>query len=166
MREKVSIVATSPNVIENVENSGEFTISRETTTGDMTVFYTVSGSATSGADFVALSGSAVIPSGSNSISIIVNTIDDATSEALEAVVLSLTEDATYDYQVDASDTATVTIADDDILLYNYASSESTVKGSVIQNSYHQTQGDDNVVETIEERRDGKRRSRVTLMDHR
>ncbi|MDB4458474.1 hypothetical protein N9068_00290, partial [bacterium] len=166
LREKVSVVATAPDAVENIANSGEFTISRETTEGDMTVFYTVSGSATSSTDFVALSGIAVISSGSSSISIAVNPIDDATSEGSETVVLSLTEDANYDYQVGSSDSATVTIADDDIPPYTYASSESTVKGSVIQNSYLQTQGDDNVVETIEERREGKGRRRVTLMDHR
>ncbi|MDB4374531.1 tandem-95 repeat protein [bacterium] len=166
LREKISVVATAPDAVENIANSGEFTISRETTEGDMTVFYTVSGSATSSTDFVALSGIAVIPSGSSSISIAVNPIDDATSEGSETVVLSLTEDANYDYQVGSSDSATVTIADDDIPPYTYASSESTVKGSVIQNSYLQTQGDDNVVETIEERREGKGRRRVTLMDHR
>lgn len=166
LREKVTVVATSPNAVENLANSGEFTISRETTSGDMTVFYSVSGSATSNVDFVALTGSAVIPNGSSSISISVNPIDDATSEGAETVVLSLTEDASYDYQVGSSSAATVTIADDDIPPFTYASSENTVKGSVVQNSYLQTQGDDNIVETIQERREGNRRNRVTLMDHR
>ncbi|MDE0934356.1 MAG: tandem-95 repeat protein [Mariniblastus sp.] len=166
LRETVSVIATDPNAVENVGNSGEFTISRETTTSDMTVFYSVGGSATSGADYSPLSGTAVIPAGSNSISITVNPIDDTASEGAETVVLTLIEDASYDYQVGSSDAATVTISDDDIPPYTYASSENTLKGTIIQNSFLQTSGDDNVVETIEEKREGKGRNKVTLMDHR
>ena len=166
LREKVSVTATTPNAVENVANSGEFTISRETTSGDMTVYYSVSGSATSGVDYVALSGSAVIPDGASSISITVNPIDDTTSEGSESVVLTITENENYDYQVGSSGSGTVTIEDNDLSPFTYASSENTVKGSVTLNSYLQTQDNDNVVETIEEQREGKGRRRVSLMDHR
>ena len=69
---------------------GAFLIQRSgSITEAITVTYTISGSATNGVDYVALSGSATIPAGSASVQIIVNPIADGVTETDESVALTL-----------------------------------------------------------------------------
>ena len=77
---------------------------------NLTVFYTVSGTATPGVDYVTLPGSVVIPAGSLTAEVIFRTIDDSLIEGDETVVVALTTNAAY---TATTNLATVTIADDD-----------------------------------------------------
>src|SRR5262249_7320120 len=108
----VTVAATIPTAYEAGLVNGQFTVSR---TGDtsaaMTVAYSVGGTATPGADYVALSGSATIPPGSASATIPVNVIDDTLVEPPETVILTLT--STPDYTVGSPGSAIVTIISDD-----------------------------------------------------
>lgn len=85
-------------------------------TENITVPYTISGTATATSDYIALSGTAVITAGNNSISVPVNIVNDAQIETAETVILTLSPgtSANYTYTVDgAAGNATVQIADDD-----------------------------------------------------
>jgi len=96
--------------------NGSFAISLPTgytSSEDITVNYTVSGTATPTADYVALSGTAVIPAGQNSITLAVTVKDDKIIEGDETVIATLTGGASAHFTFTGSNTATVTIADDD-----------------------------------------------------
>ena len=72
--------------------------------------YTVSGTATSGSDYFALSGSAVILTGQSLAQIVVTPVDDGVvGEGNETVVVTLTSNSAY--TVGAPSSATVTIID-------------------------------------------------------
>jgi hypothetical protein len=80
----------------------------------LTVNYTVSGTATPGSDYFALSGSAVILTGQSSAQIVVTPIDDAVvNEGSETVIATLTANPAYVIGTPSSDT--VTITDNDAL---------------------------------------------------
>ena len=65
------------------------------TSGPLTVRYTITGTAASGADFVALPGEVTIPGGSSDATIVVNAVDDNLIEPLETVSLVLSEEPAY-----------------------------------------------------------------------
>ena len=97
---------------------------------DTVLTYSVGGSATSGSDFAALSGTVTILAGSTSATINVATIDDALVEASEDVIVTLTGISSGDPQVtiDASnDDATVTIADNDSAIVSIAATTNGTK---------------------------------------
>ncbi|MGF6849823.1 gliding motility-associated-like protein [Chitinophaga sp. W3I9] len=109
--------ATTPNAAEPA-TAGAFTISLASgklPVEDITVTYTVTGSGTAGADYTALTGTAVIPAGQSSVIVPVNVTDDDLIEPAETVVLTITggKSASINYTVGTSSTATVNIADDD-----------------------------------------------------
>ena len=109
----VTIAATTPNASEAGPAPGVFTVTRTGSTGGaLTVSYSVSGTATSGSDYIALTGSVTIPAGAASAPITVTPVDDAViGESNETVVVTLT--AAIGYTVGAPASATVTIADND-----------------------------------------------------
>ena len=75
---------------------------------DITLAYTVDGTATAGSDFtIADSGTLPVPKGATAATIPVTIIDDSVEDNGETVVLTLT--AGTDYQVGAIDTHTLTI---------------------------------------------------------
>lgn len=75
------------------------------------VSYTIAGTATNGADCVALTGVATIPAGSVALPIVVLPLQDTQRESGETVVLRLA--AAAGYSLGASRSAHVVIADDD-----------------------------------------------------
>ena len=77
----------------------------------ITVSYTVTGSATSGTDFTALSGSVSVADGASSVSIPIAITDDGAIESAEDIVLTLNDGT--DYNVGAQSVHTVTISDND-----------------------------------------------------
>ena len=109
----VAIAATDPTASEP-STPGAFTVTRTGggTASPLTVSYKVSGSATSGSDFAALSGSVTIPKGRTSAAIAVTPVDDSTIESSETVVVTLAANPAY--IVGASSTATVEITSDDV----------------------------------------------------
>jgi hypothetical protein len=109
----VTIAATDPNASEAGLATGTFTVTRAGgTAGDLTVNYTVSGNASSGADYAALPGSVVIPDGQASATITLTPLQDTLVEGPETVVVTLAGGSGYAVMAPSSDT--VTIADDDV----------------------------------------------------
>ena len=108
----VTVTATDAAAAEIGGNTGTFTVTRTgDTTAGLTVNYTVSGTATSGSDYIALSGAILILPGDSSANITVTPIDDALIEGAETLILTLSADAAY--TVEAPSSAIVTIADDE-----------------------------------------------------
>ena len=107
----VTIAATDAAAAEPAD-PGVFSITRTgSTTASLDVFYTVTGTATNGTDYTVLAGSITIPAGQSSAAVVVGPIDDTDVEGPETVILTLVDAAGY--SVGTSNTATVTIADND-----------------------------------------------------
>ena len=108
----VTISATDPNASEAGPDSGIFTVTRSgSTSGALTVNYTVSGTASAGSDYTALAGSVTLASGSASATITVTPVDDTAVEGNETVTVTLSSNAAY--SVGSPSSATITIADND-----------------------------------------------------
>ena len=84
----------TPSPTNNVmgTNTATFVVRREGSTNDnLTVFYTVSGTASNGADYKLLPGTVVIPAGQRSAPVFILPADDTLPERIETVVLGLIE---------------------------------------------------------------------------
>ena len=119
----VSIVATDPFASEKVSTNGtntaRFRIFRTGPTNlDLTVFYSVHGTASNGVDYVEIGNSLTIPAGRHSAAILIAPIDDNLEEGIETVVLRLEPDPSLGpvarYEVGRPDKAAAIIADDDL----------------------------------------------------
>jgi acetyl esterase/lipase len=107
----ITLTATNPNASEP-GTGGTFTVTRTGGTGPaLTVNYALSGTATNGTDYTALTGSVTIPSGQASVAIPVSPIDDALVEGSETVIVTLIAHAAY--TLGSPSMATVNIADND-----------------------------------------------------
>jgi len=106
----VTVVSTGdPNEKTGV---GGLTFSRSgEITADLSVLYGVSGTAVAGTDYVSLSGSVVIPTGSASITVPLQPTDDNIDESDETVIVTINTDAAYLTGTPGS--ATATIVDND-----------------------------------------------------
>ena len=85
--------------------------------------YSVGGTATSGADYAALTGTVTIPAGQASATVTVTPVNDAGSEGDETVLLTLTANAAYSVGTPAA--ATVTIADNDAPAVTVVATDAT-----------------------------------------
>jgi hypothetical protein len=136
-------VAVATNGAEQGGTPGSFTVSR---TGIMdlplTVNYSVSGTATAGADYTALSGTVTIPAasgvGTNSATVSFTPINDALIEGDETVILTISVDAAYVIGAAGADTATLTDNDTD------GSSRTDTSGILVQNDWSVTAPADSV----------------------
>jgi uncharacterized repeat protein (TIGR01451 family) len=109
----VSLTTSDSSASESGANSGAFTFRRSgSTSGALTVNYTVAGTASNGIDYVTLSGAVTIPSGSNSVTLAVTPIDELVVEPTENVIVTLASDPAY-FINPAASTAAVSIIDDD-----------------------------------------------------
>ena len=109
-------VAASDASAREPADDGAFTFTRTGPTDEpLPVPYAVTGTATSGSDYVVLPGSVTIPTGQESIVVPVDVIDDADPEGIETVAVSLIADPAY--VVGASNAATVDVADDEIIRF-------------------------------------------------
>ena len=91
---------------------GTFTITRTGNLNPITVNYTVSGSATPGSDYIALSGSVTLGLGVNSATVTVTPLWDAVLESRESVILTINPSGAYN--VGSSYAAAVLINDNAI----------------------------------------------------
>lgn len=81
---------------EQRSGQGRFYIQRSTTTGALTVNYTLSGSATAGSDYTGLtSGSVTIADGAPGAVLRFAPVDDLLGEGSESVILTLAPDSAY-----------------------------------------------------------------------
>lgn len=115
--QSVSIAATD-SVAHEAGDSGEFTITRSggLATTDLVINYTISGTATEGVDYEALTGTAVIPAGEVSTTVNVAPILDSnvsSDEGTETIHLTLA--GSTDYIVSESSAATVDLLDNEFL---------------------------------------------------
>jgi len=129
----VSIAATTNGTEGSTDGLFTVTLSTESASAT-TVSYSVAGTATSGSDYAALSGSITIPAGSTTGTITVDVTDDALVEGSETVVVTLTS-VTPTASIDTSnDDATVSITDNDSATVSIAnttdSSEPTSDGTL------------------------------------
>ncbi|WP_051941703.1 Calx-beta domain-containing protein [Maribacter forsetii] len=127
---EVSVVSTTATANENPVSNGVFTVSLDetnTTGAPVVVNYNVTGTATSGVDFTALSGSVSIPINANSGIVNVVPINDTAIEDNETVILTLT--AGTGYTVDSLNNATVFIASDDTNVAQIIASDGTAAES-------------------------------------
>lgn len=110
----VTITASDATASEDDLSTGTFTFTRSgPTTSDLTVSFSVSGTATAGSDYTAPGTNMVIPAGQASATVIVTPLDDALLEPSETVTVSLA--ASPNYAMGATTSATVTLADDESL---------------------------------------------------
>ena len=108
----VSVTATDGSASETPVDTGTFTLTRvagaSSLASPLTVNYTVSGTATSGSDYTALSGTATFLAGQATTSVVVTPLADAATEDAESVILTLASSASYELGSPAS--ASVVIA--------------------------------------------------------
>lgn len=114
----VMVAALDPTAGEPGRNEGTGTFQFSRTGGDitqaLTARYTITGTATAGSDYTALSGVVTFAAGQSvSGPVTLTALDDTGNEPLESVVVKVAEG--LGYQVGSVDTATVTIADNDYL---------------------------------------------------
>jgi len=111
----VITLATSDNAAsETPGNPGQFTLTRTGSTAEaLTVFYTLGGTASNGTDYNTLSGSVTFAAGSSTAVVTVNPIDDAVVDGSETVTLTLASGGNY--TLGATQSGTVTIADNEVL---------------------------------------------------
>ena len=119
----VSIIATdsfaSERASTNGTNTATFRIYRAGPTNlDLTVFYSVHGTASNGVDYVEIGNSATIPAGRHSAKVVIVPIDDDSEEDSETVVLRLEPDPTLGpvarYEIGRPDKAAAIIVDNDL----------------------------------------------------
>src|SRR5436190_1771661 len=116
----VRVTATDSNAMEgpSMTDTGRFTFTR---TGNITsalpVYFSLSGTASNGQDYVLTSNIIVIPAGSSNAHLILTPIDDAEVEPTETVVLSVlsppTNPGSVPYSVGDPSSAMVLIFDND-----------------------------------------------------
>ncbi len=107
----VTLQATDPAAAEEGQDTGTFTVTRNDTSGNLVVHYTVSGTAEAADYEETLSGSVTIPDTQNSAAITITPVDDTEVEGSETVILTLSADPAY--QIGSPSIGTVTIADND-----------------------------------------------------
>ncbi|MBL8757599.1 MAG: hypothetical protein JNK35_04115 [Phycisphaerae bacterium] len=104
----VTISAADPTASENGTDTARFLFTRAgPLTAPLTVAYTVSGTATTGLDYTALSGTVIIPAGSATASVILTALPDLVPEPTETVVLTIA--AADGYRAGAAASATANI---------------------------------------------------------
>ena len=111
---EVSIAASDASANEDTLDPGVFTLTRTAPLGAaLTVNLTHTGTAASGADYVALPGTAVFPAGAATTTITVTPVDDAGADSPETVQATL-QSGGLAYRIGTPSSATVTLTDADV----------------------------------------------------
>jgi GH35 family endo-1,4-beta-xylanase len=110
---KVSIFADAPRTTEGQSAGARFVVTRGgvSFTNALTVQYTTRGTATSGTDFTALSGSITIPAGQASATLVLNPLNDNETEGTEQVTVELLDGPGYSPGLKSERTAVASIQD-------------------------------------------------------
>lgn len=153
--DQLAIGALEVSTATDTKDEGEGTVEINFSTAmaidtDVTVTYEVSGTATSGEDYEALSGSVVLPAGDISIAQSLTLIDDEEIEPAETLVLTIkTISGGEDLVIGLKDEVTLTITDNDSYPYengiivthegNFFQGNASV--SFISNDYATVQND-------------------------
>ncbi|QDU23548.1 beta strand repeat-containing protein [Urbifossiella limnaea] len=106
-------VAATTQATEPATN-GAFTFTRSGDTAlPLTINYTIAGTATGGADYATLTGTATFAAGSATVVVPVTVTDDLTFEGPETVIVTVAAGSSYVIGAAPANTSTVTIADND-----------------------------------------------------
>ena len=129
-----AVVAANANVVEGSNATFNIWVSGSQSTDDVVVQYEMGGTATSGDDYTAPSGTVTIPEGQRSVSIDIPTTADGVHDPDETLVVTLTDitsvGRTVRSDADAK-TATVTILDEGVLVVSVKGDERT-EGNTLQ----------------------------------
>jgi hypothetical protein len=116
-------IANTTNGAEAGPTSGVLTLTQTNPSAtDTVISYAVSGTATSGTDYTALSGSVTILAGATTATIGIAVIDDAVLETAETVVLTLSSITSGIPTLGSPVSATNTIADNDVASFTITKS--------------------------------------------
>ena len=128
----VTVTATDATATEpasstaTATDTGVFRFTRTgSTTAALTVYYSVSGTATSGTDYASIGTSVTIPAGSSYKDVAVTPKYDTASDNGETVVVTLTSKTTYG--IGTQKTATVTVKDPPVPDRHYHPADSMTK---------------------------------------
>jgi subtilase family serine protease/subtilisin family serine protease len=109
---RVSVAASIASVNETATAGGQFTLTRSgDLSSELTVTYQMGGTATQGADYQSLPGTATFAAGAVEVAVPFTPIDDLIIESNETAVMTVIAGATYGVRAPAS--ATITIVSDD-----------------------------------------------------
>jgi len=115
-RNRLTLGSASPRAYETGALPAHVTVFRSGNLSPVNVRYTVSGSASSGADHAPLSGTITVPAGASRIEFPVTPLADALVEPPETVTLTLSPDAAYDLGTPAQLSVTIDDAPDELYL--------------------------------------------------
>lgn len=110
--DRVSVSVNQQSPAEAAAAPGSFYLARTLSAGDLTVQYSVTGTATNGVDYALLSGTAVIPDNATGVDVVLTPVDDALLEGTETVTLTVLPATGYSPDRPAS--ATFEVTDNDV----------------------------------------------------
>ena len=117
---------TPTNANEGTSTDGSFVIETDTQSpNDITVSYAVTGTATSGSDFTALSGTATIAANTSSIPVNLLVLNDAFAEDNETVILTLQTVTAGSAVIGSDRAATLIIEDNDTVAVGLGATTNT-----------------------------------------
>jgi alpha-tubulin suppressor-like RCC1 family protein len=106
---EVTLTATDAAAAETNADVGTLKVSCfPAAKANLTVLYTIGGTATAGTDYTALAGSVVIPTGATSATVTVTPVDDVLVESTETVTAALSVNASYQNGSPRSGTVNIT----------------------------------------------------------
>jgi hypothetical protein len=114
---EVDISASLPDAMELGPVNGEFTLTRNGDTNDLTVFLTISGTASNGVDYALLPTEVTFPAGTNALTLTVAPFLDYEIEGDESVNVTVISNIAYSI---GTGTSTVTIHDSPYGLWSIA----------------------------------------------
>ena len=121
----VTVAVTDSSCAEQFSGAGVFTLTRDgLTSAPLTVYYTLGGSAESGTDYAALTGSVTFAVSKTTATVTITPVDDAIYEGPEDVTLTLNADSAYTVGTTAN--ASITITDSDLPTVSLAASATTL----------------------------------------
>ncbi|MCX7044956.1 MAG: hypothetical protein NTX50_05635 [Candidatus Sumerlaeota bacterium] len=126
----ISLTAPDPDAYESGTDAGVFRIARTgDTDSDLWVNVSIAGTAAPGADYDFISTAVKIAAGSATADVLIIPIDDSEKEGEETVIMTLLPDAAYAVSA-LSNSAVVTIHDDDLILYTMKVTAENTTSSV------------------------------------
>ena len=147
-------VATNSNGSETGPVNGMFTVTQTNVSStDTVVSFTVGGTATSGSDYVPLTGAVTIPAGATTATINVPVIDDNLVESTESVVLTLTGITAENVGValdpnPANLTASLNISDNDTSTVSIASTSNGNEAGPVNGVFTLTSAKPSSIDTV------------------
>ncbi|RYD30644.1 MAG: DUF1800 family protein, partial [Verrucomicrobiaceae bacterium] len=105
----ITVVAADSSLSEDWPDPGRFVIRRSGNLDALTISFTLSGTATSGMDYVTPAGTVVLPFGAEEVAVSVTPLNDSDVEGVETITLTLGNSVPY--QVGSASSATLNLSD-------------------------------------------------------